>query len=118
MFLLLPRNEPITLPLYKPLQLPPILPPIQGPQTLQTLQTPRRTLRQGGENEQEGTHFIAATSLRIFSSGNAKRRVNGMCTTHFSSVSPSSERKTMGKQITLTLSFLSSQKTQHSLRLG
>lgn len=37
--LLLPGNESINLPLYKPLQLPPILPPIQGPKTPRT---PRR----------------------------------------------------------------------------
>jgi hypothetical protein len=46
-----------------------------------------------------GTHFMVAISLRIFSSGNASRGVNGMRITHFSSVTPSPERKTTGKQM-------------------
>jgi hypothetical protein len=53
----------------------------------------------GGEIREERAYFIVAISLRIFSSGNARRGVNGMRITHLSSVSPSSERKTMGKQI-------------------
>jgi hypothetical protein len=46
-----------------------------------------------------GAHFMVAISLRIFSSGNARRGVNGMRITHFSSVTPSPERKTTVKQM-------------------
>ena len=47
----------------------------------------------------EGAYFIVAIPLHIFSSGNARCRVNGLCITNFSSVSPLSDRITIGNQI-------------------
>jgi hypothetical protein len=53
----------------------------------------------GRRKKIEGAYFIVTISLHIFSSGNARRRVNGMRITNFSSVSPLSDRIAIGNQI-------------------